>query len=120
MGDKRPLPDQLAELDRIAIEQGKKNKVDAAKLEACIKAQDDTAVKASSKEGDELGVDSTPTLFIDGEKVAGAVPLEVLQQIIDRALVSAGITPPAKPQVKIVPMGGESETKTPEKPEKKQ
>ena len=83
-------------LDRRATEQGKKNGLDATKLQACIKAQDDSAVKASSKEGDDLGVDSTPTLFINGEKVAGAVPPEILTQIIDRALRAEGETVPAK------------------------
>jgi protein-disulfide isomerase len=97
-GEKRPLPEQTAELDRIAIEKGQKNGVDVAKLQACVRTQDETAVRASSKEGDELGVDSTPTLFIDGEKIAGAVPLDVLTQIIDRALRSAGVSVPAKPQ----------------------
>jgi protein-disulfide isomerase len=96
-GEKRPLPEQAAELDRIALEQGKKNALDATKLQACIKAQDDSAVKASSKEGDEVGVDSTPTLFVDGEKISGAVPVDVLAQIIDRALRAAGQPVPAKP-----------------------
>jgi protein-disulfide isomerase len=95
-GEKRPLPEQLSELDRIALEQGKKNGVDVTKLQACVKAQDETAVKASSKEGDDLGVDSTPTLFINGEKIAGAVPPEILTQIIDRALRSEGVAVPAK------------------------
>ncbi|MCU1283815.1 MAG: oxidoreductase [Acidobacteriales bacterium] len=95
-GEKRPFSEQLAELDRRAIEQGKKNGVDATKLQACIKAQDETAVKASSKEGDDLGVDSTPTLFINGEKISGAVPPEILTQIIDRALRAEGVAIPAK------------------------
>ncbi|MCU1311110.1 MAG: oxidoreductase [Candidatus Angelobacter sp.] len=98
-GDKRPILEQTTELDRMALEQGKKNGLDATKLQACIKAQDDTAVKASSKEGDEVGVDSTPTLFVDGEKISGAVPLDVLAQIIDRALRAAGQPVPAKAPV---------------------
>ena len=70
--------------------RAKKNNVDATKLQACLKAQDDSAVKASAKEGDELGVDSTPTMFINGEKIAGAAPLQALLPIINRALISAG------------------------------
>jgi protein-disulfide isomerase len=97
-GEKRPIPEQTAELDRLALEQGKKHNLDGTKLQACVKAQDDTAVKASSKEGDELGVDSTPTLFVDGEKISGAVPADVLSQIIDRALRAAGQPVPAKSQ----------------------
>jgi protein-disulfide isomerase len=98
MGEKRPVGEQTAELDRIAMDEGKKNGVDAAKLQACVKAQDDSAVKASAKEGEELGVDSTPTLFINGEKLAGAVPPEILTGVIDRALRAEGVAPPAKPQ----------------------
>lgn len=101
---KRPLPEQNAELDRLALEQGKKDHLDGAKLQACVKAQDDASVMASAKEGDDLGVDSTPTLFVNGEKLSGAVPLEALLPIINRALRSAGVpipaaaepTPPAK------------------------
>ena len=93
-GDKRPVPEQLAELDKVATEQGKKNNVDATRLQACLKAQDDTAVKASAKEGDDLGVDSTPTMFINGEKISGAAPVQALMPIINRALVAAGVEVP--------------------------
>jgi protein-disulfide isomerase len=89
-GEKRPVPEQIAELDRIATDQGKKNNLDSTKLQACLKAQDDSAVKASAKEGDDLGVDSTPTMFINGEKISGAAPTQVLLPIINRALISAG------------------------------
>jgi protein-disulfide isomerase len=95
-GDKRPVDQQMAELDRVTTEQGKKSKLDEAKLQACVKAQDDSAVKASSKEGDDLGVDSTPTMFINGEKISGAAPLQAMLPIINRALLSAGVpVPPA-------------------------
>jgi len=65
-------------------------------------------VKASSKEGDTLGVDSTPTIFINGEKISGAAPVQAMLPIVNRALRSAGVavpyaaeTPdPAKPRPK--------------------
>jgi len=41
-------------------------------------------------EADKLGVESTPTLFINGEKVAGAFPEDQLRPIIDRAIRTAG------------------------------
>jgi len=37
-----------------------------------------------------LGVDSTPTLFINGEKVSGVVPESELRMILDRALGEGG------------------------------
>ena len=92
---KRPLPEQNAELDRLTIEQGKKDHLDGAKLQACVKTQDDASVLASAKEGVELGVDSTPTLFVNGEKLSGAVPLQALLPIINRALRSEGVSVPA-------------------------
>jgi protein-disulfide isomerase len=77
-------------LDKAAREQGSKHGLDSAKLEACVKKQDETAVRASMAEGDKLGVDSTPTMFVNGEKLEGAVPEEQLRAILDRALADAG------------------------------
>ena len=89
--------DQFAALDRMATEQGKKHNLDATKLQACIKAQQDDKVKTSIHEGEALGVEATPTLFVNGEQVDGALPLSELRAILDRALVEAGETPPAHP-----------------------
>ena len=82
---------RLAELDRIAMQQGADHKVDAASLQACVKNQDDAAIKASVHEGESLGVDSTPTLFINGEEMSGGVaPLPRLRAALDRALKNTG------------------------------
>ncbi len=88
---------QFAALDRIAMAQGQKHNLDAAKLQACIKAQQDDRVKASVHEGEDLGVEATPTMFINGEKVDGALPIDELRAVLDRALVQAGQTPPVHP-----------------------
>jgi len=92
---KSTLVQQFANLDRVALEQGQKNGLDAAKLQSCIKVQNSDAVRASMKEGDELGVNATPALFINGEKLDGAVPPQELRAAIDRALTDAGVQPPA-------------------------
>ena len=84
-------------LDALARDQGKRKKLNTAALDACIVKQDDTAVKASIKEGEALGVDSTPALYINGEKLEGAVPMEYLYRMIDNALEAAGVTPPPPP-----------------------
>ena len=84
-------------LDTLAREEGKRQKVDEAALNACIVKQDDTAVKASMKTAEDLGVDSTPALFINGEKLEGAVPLEYVYKMIDNALTASGHTPPPPP-----------------------
>jgi len=44
-----------------------------------------------------LNVDSTPILFINGEKVEGVVPIETIFRLIDGALTAAGQTPPPAP-----------------------
>jgi protein-disulfide isomerase len=88
---------QFALLDRIAMAQGQKHNLDAARLQACIKAQQDDRIKASVHEGEDLGVEATPTMFINGEKVDGALPIDELRVVLDRALVQAGQTPPVHP-----------------------
>jgi protein-disulfide isomerase len=65
-------------------------------LEACIAAQDQRAERASLEVGAALGVSQTPTMFINGVKIEGSVPLEFLFAAIDQALVAAGKVPPAK------------------------
>jgi protein-disulfide isomerase len=82
-------------LDRIALDQGSREKVDAAALSACIKKQDNGAVLASMKEADGLKIDGTPTLFINGERISGALPIEQVWAVIDRALAAEGQKPPA-------------------------
>ncbi|WP_263382978.1 DsbA family protein [Granulicella arctica] len=84
-------------LDTLSFDEGKRQNVKAAELKACIAKQDDTVVKATIKEAEALGVDSTPALFINGEKIEGAVPLEYVYRMIDGALVAAGQTPPPAP-----------------------
>ena len=83
-----------AELDSLAMQQAKKHNLDEPKLQACLKAQDDKAVRASMKEGDDLGVNATPTLFINGQKLDGAVPPDDVRKALDHALKDAGVAPP--------------------------
>jgi protein-disulfide isomerase len=85
---------QNAELDKLAVLQGQKHNLDTAKLEACVKAQDEKAVRASMREGDTVGVNATPTMFVNGAKLDGAVPAESVRAALDRALKDAGVAPP--------------------------
>ena len=82
-------------LDGLARDEGKKQAVDGTKLNACLKEQDASGIKQSMKEAEALGVEATPALFVNGEKIEGAQPLEYLYSMIDGALVAAGQTPPA-------------------------
>lgn len=93
-GAEKSLANANAALDTITRDEGKLQKVNEAQLNACIEKQDETAVRASIKEGEALGVDSTPALFINGEKFQGAYPVADLFRMIDEALVAQGKTPP--------------------------
>jgi protein-disulfide isomerase len=103
-GDEKSLAKANDMLDSLAREEGKRQKVNADALNACIAKQDDTAIKASTKLGESLGVDSTPALFINGEKLEGALPLEYVYRMIDNALVASGQTPPPPPPTPPVPV----------------
>jgi protein-disulfide isomerase len=85
---------QNAELDKLATLQAEKHNLDVPKLQECLKAQDEKAVRASIREGEALGVDATPTIFVNGQKLDGAVPAEELRLALDRALQDAGVAPP--------------------------
>jgi len=96
-GEDRNPQKSNATLDRIATEQGKIFSLDAGKLSSCIQKQDEAAVRASMKEAEALGVEGTPFLFVNGEKINGAIPSEQVWMVIDRALRAAGIQPPPAP-----------------------
>lgn len=85
---------QNAALDKVATLQGERHNLDAAKLQSCVKAQDNKAVRASMHEADQLGVNATPTLFVNGQRLEGAVPIDQVQAALDRALQDAGVAPP--------------------------
>jgi protein-disulfide isomerase len=85
---------RLEAVDRLTTLQGQKHNVDLPKLQACMKAQDETAVKASIKDGDEVGVDATPEMFVNGEKLDGAQPISQVRAVLDRALKDANLPVP--------------------------
>jgi len=87
-------------IDRIVVQQGQKHNLDTAKLQSCVKTQNEDAVRASMKEADALGVNATPTLFINGQKIDGAVSATEIRAALDVALRDAGEPVPAHlPQV---------------------
>jgi protein-disulfide isomerase len=89
--DNEKTPNARVEaVDKMATLQGQKHSLDAAKLQACVKAQNEDEVRASMKEADSLGVNATPTLFINGQKIDGAVPINEVRAVLDNALRDAG------------------------------
>jgi protein-disulfide isomerase len=85
------------ELDKQAQAEGARQKGNQTDLAACLKKQDDTKIKASMKQGEALGVGGTPALFINGEKLDGVMPMDMVYRAIDGALIAAGQTPPPTP-----------------------
>ncbi len=90
--------EQFAAVDKIALEEGHKAGVNEAQLQACVKDQKDDSVRASMTEAELLGVSATPTMFINGQKLDGAVPPEEVKAIINRALADVGEAVPASSQ----------------------
>jgi protein-disulfide isomerase len=93
-GEERDVAKSLATLDRIARQEATLGKLDAARIDACLAKQDETQVRASMKEAESLGVEGTPVLFVEGERIGGALPQEQVWMVIDRALRAAGVEPP--------------------------
>ncbi len=91
-------------LDTLSRDEAKKSNLKMSELNACIEKQDHTAIDISRKEAETLGVDSTPALFINGERLEGAIPIEYVFRMIDQALTAEGKTPP--PPVPVPPMPG--------------
>jgi protein-disulfide isomerase len=96
-GNRQDVKQSFATLDQQARTIGKSTNLNQAKLDACIAKQDESAIRASMREGEKLGIDGTPQLFVDGERVApGAQPTSAVWDSIDRALKADGITPPER------------------------
>jgi protein-disulfide isomerase len=103
-GTSRDVSASSARLDNAALDAGRKHKLDGSILQSCLKSQPDALLNASVKEADSLGVSSTPTLFINGNKVSGALTEPELRQEIQAALrnaepptLAAGTAPAATP-----------------------
>jgi protein-disulfide isomerase len=107
-GPDRDPAKSAAMLDKLARDEGQRSKLDTEKLNACLTKQDDSVVRSSLKEGDALGVDGTPTLFINGERLSGALPESQVWLSIDRALKAEGITPPPEPNQSTQPGGAKN------------
>jgi len=81
---------RFAALDKMTLLQGQKHSLDVGKLQSCVKDQKEDAVRASMKEADDLGINGTPAIFINGQKLDGAVPIREVRAVLDAALKDAG------------------------------
>jgi protein-disulfide isomerase len=96
-GEDRTMAKSFDVLNRIARQQATLDRLDSAALDACITRQDETPIRNSMKIAESLRVEGAPALFIEGERIGGALPQDQLWIVIDRALRAAGVEPPAAP-----------------------
>lgn len=62
-----------------------------ATFDQCLDSgKHEARVRASAVEGEKIGVNSTPSLFINGRPLVGAQPFEVFKQVIDEELARLG------------------------------
>jgi protein-disulfide isomerase len=79
--------DKLGEED--LAKHAKEAGADSKKFEECFKAHKYADVVQKDMEyGEKIGVKSTPTFFINGQLVAGALPADSFSEIIDEELES--------------------------------
>ncbi|MGO9324833.1 MAG: DsbA family protein [Terracidiphilus sp.] len=94
-GSDRDMQKSFAALDRIAHQEATLGKLDETILNACLAKKDETQIRASVKLAEDLGIDGTPAVYVNGERVnGGAVPQNELWMVIDRAVRAAGEQPP--------------------------
>ncbi len=93
----KTLMAHMDDLQKITLEEGAKHSLDMTKLNACLKEPNEAAVKESVKEGEGLGLDSTPVLYINGRKLDGVQSPDQLRTALDAALKDVGEQPPPRP-----------------------
>ena len=107
-GPDRNLAKSIDALNRVARQEATIAKLDSAKLDACLAKKDETAIRASSSEATALRIEGTPALFVNGERIDGAIPEEQVWRVIDRALRAAGVEPPPPTQAPPAPAAAHS------------
>ena len=61
--------------------------IDTGRFDQCLDSgKYASSVAADLKYGESLGVQSTPTIYINGRAVLGAQPYDVFQQVIEEEL----------------------------------
>lgn len=69
------------------LKYAKQSGADDKKVDACFKAgTHKDAVKKSMEYGEKIGVRSTPTFFVNGQMVAGALPVDSFSEMIDEEI----------------------------------
>jgi protein-disulfide isomerase len=71
--------------------------LDVERFRSCVyNGWQDGRVRANSRLGQQVGARGTPTFLIDGQLLAGALPLEDFREVLDTALKLKAVTPPPR------------------------
>jgi protein-disulfide isomerase len=66
-------------------------RLDPAKFSTCLASDRfDAAIQRATASGGALGIEATPTFFVNGRRVVGAVPAEQLAEVIENELGKSG------------------------------
>lgn len=95
-GTERKLATAERELDIETTEEGHRFHVNEDQLKACIAKQDTAPEQKSVALASSLGVGTTPTVFVNGAKFEGAVPIQFVFDMVDNALRAEGKVPPSR------------------------
>ena len=72
-------------------ETARKLGLDGASFDACLDSGKHAEnVRADYELGQKMGVNSTPTIYVNGRALIGAQPFEAFKRIIDEELARAG------------------------------
>jgi protein-disulfide isomerase len=72
-------------------ETARKLGLDGARFDACLDSGKHTQIVRTDYDlGQRMGVNSTPTIYINGRALVGAQPFEAFKQVIDEELARAG------------------------------
>jgi len=85
----------FADINALSVPQLKQGAarlgLNQATFDQCLDSgRHEARVKASAVEGEKIGVNSTPTIFVNGRPLIGAQPFEVFKQVIDEELARVG------------------------------
>jgi protein-disulfide isomerase len=74
---------------------GRRLGLDTTRFAECLDtAAPREAIVADQREGREAGVRATPTFFVNGRKIEGALPIEEFRDAVRNALREAGLPAP--------------------------
>lgn len=77
-------------VDNVTLDMGRKHNLNVEQLQSCIKNQSEAAtLKKSVSEANGLDISATPTMFINGERMEGAVDEDQLIAVIKKHLEEA-------------------------------